>query len=727
MANRLHFSVSAGSGYSLKKTGNCFGCGLLRSDPLAYLFDRASKQDSRTSQEIKLKRLDWKDGAELGCVLCNLVEEITQDIARRHDWGRATEVGLLVGPYRCDTPYYIRLTAFKFDTDKNPNNTWEVELFVTKGMTPQFLCHSYTILEAVIDILSLRVEIDIDNPLPKLPLRRHLGPDFKSEQCLGLVKTWLRQCKAEHSHATCRSREVPLLPTRVLDISAPNPMLILAATNDRGLFAALSHCWGNPKSSSLEPPTLLRSNLDTFVSTGVPVSSLPLSFSDAIDVCRYLGYRYLWIDSLCIIQDDNKDWERESGLMAVVYGNADLVIGASSAAHGSQGFLGSRQGFIDGLVSLSEANGSRTTPWQACYRTSFPHSPFKESREAFRPANEGPLESRAWAYQERLLARRFISFGSHELCWECPSLLECECYTVHDCQDAREGMVPTRTVLLPPRKYNLQRKLEQDINIDNLLGTWRKNVVERYTKRQLTNATDRLVALSAIAYQFSKRIWHPYLAGIWLSDVDKRGLLWGCVEPSNGTIPGAPSWSWASVHGPVIYSTVKSVNHSTRDTRNYCPVLVGLDQLTSSRNNFSHPYSSYLQFQGKIMSGVSVTRKVIQEQHDRTVSFGLRVPQGGVLQLYMDSDIAKMEPFDAGGSVSFLTRRRAESQDQCELVEAAEQSEVYSGLFCLNIAAPIALLLTRTSAQETSFERLGLCVLTGCDVGSWETGDVKII
>ena len=126
------------------------------------------------------------------------------------------------------------------------------------------------------------------------------------------------------------------------------------------------------------------------------------------------------------------------------------------------------------------------------------------------------------------------------------------------------------------------------------------------------------------------------------------------------------------------------------------------------------------------MSGVSVTRKVIQEQHDRTVSFGLRVPQGGVLQLYMDSDIAKMEPFDAGGSVSFLTRR-AESQDQCELVEAAEQSEVYSGLFCLNIAAPIALLLTRTSAQETSFERLGLCVLTGCDVGSWETGDVKII
>jgi hypothetical protein len=72
--------------------------------------------------------------------------QITQDIAQRHDWGRATEVELLVGPYRCDTPYYIRLIAFKFNVDKNPNSTWEVELFVTKGMTLQFLCPSYTIL-----------------------------------------------------------------------------------------------------------------------------------------------------------------------------------------------------------------------------------------------------------------------------------------------------------------------------------------------------------------------------------------------------------------------------------------------------------------------------------------------------------------------------------------------------------------------------------------------------
>jgi hypothetical protein len=282
-------------------------------------------------------------------------------------------------------------------------------------------------------------------------------------------------------------------------------------------------------------------------------------------------------------------------------------------------------------------------------------------------------------------------------------------------------MIPTRTGLLPPRKYNLHRKLDQDISIDMLLHAWRKSVVERYTKLQLTKATDRLVALSAIAYQFSKRIWHPCLAGIWLSDVDKRGLLWGCVNPSNGTISGAPSWSWASVHGPVIYSMVKSVD------RTYCPVLVRLDQLPSSRNNFSHPYSSFLRFQGKIMSRVSATRKVVQEQHGKTVSFKLRVPQGGVLQLHMDSDIAKMECFDADGSVSFLTRRRTESQLQCELIEGTEQREVYNGLFCFNIAAPIALLLARTSAQESSFERLGLCVLAGCDVGSWETGDVKII
>jgi hypothetical protein len=135
MATGLRFSVATSSGCSLTKKGNCFGCGLLRPDPLAYLFDQASKQDSRASLEVKLTSPDWKYGAELGCVLCNLVEEITQDIARRYDWGRAAEVKLLVGLYRCDRPYYIRLVAFKFDADKNLDNTWEVELFVTKGMT----------------------------------------------------------------------------------------------------------------------------------------------------------------------------------------------------------------------------------------------------------------------------------------------------------------------------------------------------------------------------------------------------------------------------------------------------------------------------------------------------------------------------------------------------------------------------------------------------------------
>jgi hypothetical protein len=408
--------------------------------------------------------------------------------------------------------------------------------------------------------------------------------------------------------------------------------------------------------------------------------------------------------------------------MADVYGNADLVIGASSAAHGSQGFLGLRQGYFDGLVSLSGSEGSIATQWQACYRMSCPHNPFKDNREAFRPASEGPLESRAWAYQERLLARRFICFGIHEVCWECTSLLECECYTVQDCQDAQERVVPTRAVLSPPRKYNLRRKLEQDIPIDLLLGAWRKNVVEPYTKRQLTKSADRLVALSAIASQFSKKIWHQYLAGIWLSDVDKRGLLWRCAKPSNGTIPGAPSWSWASVHGPVIYSTVKSVD------RVYCPILVGLDDLTSSRNNFAHPYSSFLQFHGKVMSNVSLTRKVVPgEQGDRIVSFELRVPQGSVLQLYVDADITKMNAFSADGSVSFSTRRQAESQDQNVPIETVKQLEVYGGLFCLNVAAPIALLLAGTSTQPTLFERLGLCVLAGCKVGLWETRDVKII
>jgi hypothetical protein len=142
MATGLRFPVSADP--SLDKKGNCLGCGLLRGDPLGDLLARTNKPDSRVSQEIMLTLQNWKDGAELGCVLCRLVEEVTQDIDRRHDRGRAAEVQLLAGPYRNDMPYYIRLTASNLDADRNRYNVWEIELFVTKGMTSQLLQHSHT-------------------------------------------------------------------------------------------------------------------------------------------------------------------------------------------------------------------------------------------------------------------------------------------------------------------------------------------------------------------------------------------------------------------------------------------------------------------------------------------------------------------------------------------------------------------------------------------------------
>jgi hypothetical protein len=424
----------------------------------------------------------------------------------------------------------------------------------------------------------------------------------------------------------------------------------------------------------------------------------------------------MWIDSLCIIQDDTEDWERESGLMATVYGNADLVIGATSVADGSFGFLGRRPEYFEGTVNLAARTGPQETSWVVCYRSSLPHNPYTTNREAFRPAMEGPLESRAWAYQERVLARRFVSFGIREVCWECTSRLECECFTSHNCQIHSE-ILTTRNVVHAPRKYNLKRKMEQDITNTRLLGAWRRNVVEPYSKRQLTKSSDRLVALSAVAFEFSKKLSDQYLAGIWRADLESRGLLWLCIE-AKGVIPGAPSWSWASVQGSVSHLHLRKV------TLAHCPKVTRVEYLSPPSNPFGHPHFASITFQAKVMDGVKLIRSLVMGDQGRLeMGFKLQLPVGNVLQLHLDADVESVDVLREDGGVEISARRRGEVNGRTAL---GQECFTYEGLHCLYIASRTALVLGLISAQSGTFERLGICVLDKTDPESWETADVTI-
>lgn len=170
--------------------------------------------------------------------------------------------------------------------------------------------------------------------------RRHSHESSSSAQAFSMMKKWFHDCK--QNHEKCRSEDQSL-PTRIVQImdSPRSPVLrLLESSSLHDRYVALSYRW-LPES----PFKLTKSNHAAYLME-IPWSTLPSIFHDAVAVCASLGIQYLWIDSLCILQDSPQDWQIESSRMSDVYRNAELVVGASlpaSADEKSQ-FLGPRQG-----------------------------------------------------------------------------------------------------------------------------------------------------------------------------------------------------------------------------------------------------------------------------------------------------------------------------------------------------------------------------------------------
>ena len=155
-------------------------------------------------------------------------------------------------------------------------------------------------------------------------------PHTSTGDSLPLCKVWLQECYK--SHNGCAPSGARDLPTRLIYIAEITPRLCLSGELDKSIrYATLSHCWGLVKF-----PDLTTGSFGAFCQS-IPSQALSKTFRDAIYIARYLGFSYLWIDSLCIFQDSEEDWARESSSMAKVYGGADLNIAASSARDGRDG------------------------------------------------------------------------------------------------------------------------------------------------------------------------------------------------------------------------------------------------------------------------------------------------------------------------------------------------------------------------------------------------------
>ena len=179
-------------------------------------------------------------------------------------------------------------------------------------------------------------------------------------------------------------------------------------------YAALSHCWGSPRPAILGSyPRTLRENVQQLIN-GIDIRLLPQNFQDAIFVARTLQIQYVWIDALCIIQDDRADWAREAALMGTIYSNSYLTIVATSATSSTDGFLG-RSSLPTVSMPYHQENDFSCTEGQY-YMANWPTGNEGSWHQA---VTTSPWMTRAWTYQEHLLSRRVIHFTLRKLFWEC--------------------------------------------------------------------------------------------------------------------------------------------------------------------------------------------------------------------------------------------------------------------------------------------------------------------
>lgn len=367
---------------------------------------------------------------------------------------------------------------------------------------------------------------------------------------------------------------------RILDISRANDhgVIVLVdatSTPSNGPYATLSHCWG--ATSHLK---LLKDNMLEF-RRGIPLSTLPSVYREAIDIALRLGVSNLWIDSLCIIQDDTDDWLREAGRMFEIYRHASFNIGATGAADGDG------RCFVDhdldllgpclfdydrGSVADKEAAGPGDKETETEHSMPIhPDSTWHVVEETYwaNRLYQQPLIRRAWVLQERLISPRMIHFGQDQIYWECHQLHACETYpwgpaalyslqahktvrtaTIRDVYMKMIEVGPDRRTMIDPNPL-----LPTVDTPDNELALWAwADIVQKYNDLDLTVPRDKFVALSGLAKLMQGLVQDEYVAGLWKSCMI-TGLLWKIPQPKQQrtahTLSGSsiPTWSWASVHG----------------------------------------------------------------------------------------------------------------------------------------------------------------------------------
>ncbi|TVY80952.1 hypothetical protein LSUE1_G004391, partial [Lachnellula suecica] len=448
----------------------------------------------------------------------------------------------------------------------------------------------------------------------------------KSDRFFSLVASWLQICC--ETHVECGVHyDVHFKPTRLIDVGARRKSPRLIETKNHILkdsrYLALSHCWGD---SMPESARTISSNLSKHIKE-IPLRTMPRTFQDAIISTRRLGLQYLWIDSLCILQDSPNDWEVESSLMGKVYSHCFCMLAAAAAKN-------CHEGLFPILSELPLLGNDRAQ--------NIPDDPFVLIKPDYpgwdQLFDRSLLNERGWTLQERELSPRVLYFNKQTILFECKEARGGERGESLDASpwshSRASNQVLFSKLLLHTYSSTIAARALDPVAEGEMDGTafhstiqkrykaWRE-MVQGYSKRELSVVSDKLPALSGLASEFSSLLNDQYIAGLWKGDII-AGLCWNCEFKGRNyygrQADYGPSWSWAEMIAPVTYENLHQYvlyrNDSTRQVVERTtkarvlstepgwidPTLLDYSVEPEGKDPNGTLLSAYLFFQGQIRS-----------------------------------------------------------------------------------------------------------------------------
>ena len=304
----------------------------------------------------------------------------------------------------------------------------------------------------------------------------------------------------QENHPQCGRADPDFKPLRLVDVSrvAENQVRIVETSSMKAApYIALSYCWGPTEEFRLKKGNYA----DCLVS--IPTEKLPQTLLDATRFTNALGFRYIWIDAICIVQDDPQDWAFEAVRMKQVYQAASLCISALLSPSSVHGLFPQKRDWDGIRVAIGK---DKEFVLQAHDFDSLPSSYFLNALE------DSPMTSRGWTMQERFLSRKIVHVSHVQTMYECRHQNMPETGLVLD-NDTDEA-------LSLQKLYNSLETAPRP----KLLLSWYHMIYE-YGMRQFKHESDRLTAFDGMRQLFQPGIDCLYWNGLWTSDL-YTGLLW---------------------------------------------------------------------------------------------------------------------------------------------------------------------------------------------------------